>query len=442
MSNNIQVTLYHDTRKQSANDLYPVKLRIYHNGRERYYHTYMNNQKLYLSVEDFKGAYLSNRINKQYRDVNIAINYNITRAKDIIDSITPFSFDKFKQSYSGTKLNKEITVTSIYEDIIADKIKAEDIKTAGNYKSSISSITQFFSWQRKTDKPVIKVSDITVDKLKEYEDFLLNTEITKDGKVIKKKLSLTTVGFYLRPLRAVINIAISDYKVLERDNNPFGRERAKYKIPSSNKVNKALSKSQLQLLVNYDTTGKPYQEKAKDFFLLSLVCNGMNLKDILSLKYKSVGNRFFTFNRSKTLNTTKERIEVIQVPIIDYVVYMFNKYGNEDKHPDNYVFPVLNNDMTAYDKQRAIDNFIRYVNQHLKPISNDLQLPFKLTTYFARHTFSTLTVQSGKPLEYVQKALGHKNKRTTENYFSGFEDDTLHDNNNNLLGGFNPDSKQ
>jgi len=51
-------------------------------------------------------------------------------------------------------------------------------------------------------------------------------------------------------------------------------------------------------------------------------------------------------------------------------------------------------------------------------------LPEDISSYYARHTFATLSIQGGASMEFVQESLGHQNISTTQNYFSGFEDET------------------
>lgn len=74
----------------------------------------------------------------------------------------------------------------------------------------------------------------------------------------------------------------------------------------------------------------------------------------------------------------------------------------------------------------AIKNYTRFVNQHIKTICVDNGLP-EISTYWARHSFSTTAIRKGASMEFVQESLGHKNIRTTMNYFAGFDDDVKRD---------------
>jgi site-specific recombinase XerD len=60
----------------------------------------------------------------------------------------------------------------------------------------------------------------------------------------------------------------------------------------------------------------------------------------------------------------------------------------------------------------------------MKRILEDLGINKKATTYVARHTFSTILKKSGASTEVIQEALGHTDKKTTENYLDSFDKET------------------
>jgi integrase/recombinase XerD len=45
----------------------------------------------------------------------------------------------------------------------------------------------------------------------------------------------------------------------------------------------------------------------------------------------------------------------------------------------------------------------------------------KATTIVSRHSFSTIMKNSGASTEFIQEALGHADKKTTESYLDSFE---------------------
>ncbi len=55
-------------------------------------------------------------------------------------------------------------------------------------------------------------------------------------------------------------------------------------------------------------------------------------------------------------------------------------------------------------------------NAYLKEIGNICGIKKNLTTHLARHTFATLMLNNGVPIETVSKMLGHTNLKTTQIY--------------------------
>jgi integrase/recombinase XerD len=97
----------------------------------------------------------------------------------------------------------------------------------------------------------------------------------------------TTVGIYTRNLRSIYNYGISKNVIKKDENYPFGKR--KYVIPSGSNKKKALSQNEVSLIYNYQTTANSPEDKAKDFWIFSYLCNGINFKDIALMKVKCIG---------------------------------------------------------------------------------------------------------------------------------------------------------
>ncbi len=61
----------------------------------------------------------------------------------------------------------------------------------------------------------------------------------------------------------------------------------------------------------------------------------------------------------------------------------------------------------------------------MKKIGEKLKIEKEITTYTARHSFSTVLKRSGASVDIISEALGHSNVRTTESYLDSFDDDTI-----------------
>jgi site-specific recombinase XerD len=60
----------------------------------------------------------------------------------------------------------------------------------------------------------------------------------------------------------------------------------------------------------------------------------------------------------------------------------------------------------------------------MKFIAKKLGILKPCTTYFARHSFSTIMKKSGANIQFMSEALGHSSINTTKAYLDSFEDDT------------------
>ena len=99
---------------------------------------------------------------------------------------------------------------------------------------------------------------------------------------------------------------------------------------------------------------------------------------------------------------------------------IIEKWGNKDKSPGNFIFPILEVGITPLRKYEVIHLFVRFINDWMKHILKNLGIDKKATTYVARHTFSTILKRSGASTEYIQEALGHSDVKTTESYLDSF----------------------
>ena len=83
---------------------------------------------------------------------------------------------------------------------------------------------------------------------------------------------------------------------------PFGKRR--YQIPTSRNIKKALKLQDVAKIYHYAPECEQ-ESRAKDFWLFSYLANGINPKDIASLKYRNIEGEYLIFERAKTENTTR-----------------------------------------------------------------------------------------------------------------------------------------
>ena len=401
------ITIYHDQRIKRNSGIYIVKLRVLSPslGVTKMYST---NYK--MTPEDFELA-RSNKPKGKYIQLSIELNKLLSRACEIAESIIPFSFEKFEKEMFSEPRNKA-NVFDAFKYAIDDNRSHGRIGNADNYQNSLNSLKKFNSTLKTKNNNVLLFTEITPDWLQRYEEFMKN-----NGK------STTTVSMYLRALRAIFNTAITNGDISNKIY-PFGKEKTKYKIAKVRKVKKSLKQEELKKL--FEATGSPEQIRAKDFFFFSYNCSGMNFKDIANLSYGQVDGNRLKFFRKKTENTASEQTE-ISVYLTPFAHDVIKRYGNENNGANTLIFNIITKDMSPVDKQKAIKNFTRSVNQGLKKLAKKVKIDENISTYYARHSFSTNAIRSGASMELVSEQLGHADLKTTQNYFSGFEDDSIED---------------
>jgi integrase/recombinase XerD len=408
MKHEVLISPYIDMRRTNKKGEHYVKLNVYN--------PYTKKKKLYATdfsytESDFNCIYpVDNKPKPRWKEdrenIDAIISLACEVANTIIQKFGTFTFELFENEWHHeTVIKPNQNITSYYQSIIADLKSQDRIGTASNYECSLNSITAYHAI---SSKEPLNFHHITKEWLKGYDKHM----ITDSGK------SKTTVGIYLRPLRAVFNKAISD-KFISADLYPF--LKSEYTMPASENTKKALTPIQLKLLFD-STPTNPFQLKAKAFWFFSYFCNGMNIKDILFLQNKKIKDNSFTFERAKTINTS-HKTTTITVFLNDFTKSVITDYGNPDKSPDAYVFPIINKDLSAELQHNQTKNFVKFVNQHFKLFAKSLDIKEEVSTYFARHTFATNAIKKGMSIEFAGEALGHSDIKTTMNYFAGFDDE-------------------
>jgi len=392
MLENVVVKVILDKRRVKKEGVYPLKLRVRYNNKTRYYSLGKD-----ITEDDYKKS-LGRTVRNRSRYYNNFIVKAEDKAFSVIEKMEDFDFDSFSALFRGVKkLNDD--VYSCITNKIDTLMQQDRIKTANAYASLLSSLKTYYQ------KEKLSFSVVSISYLDAYENWILKT-----GK------SITTVGIYLRHLRSIYNQAIED-GIVSRDKYPFGKR--KYQIPSGTNTKKALPISEIRLIADYRAANTNYLF-ARDMWLFSYLTNGANMVDIFSLREANIQDGFIVFQRKKTLRTTRLRPLFIRVFISDRMQDIIDQWRPKN---NSFLFPVLEEGMTEKDIIRKVDSAIRQINKYIGFISKDIGLSKHITTYTARHSFSTVLKRSGASIAFISESLGHKSMATTAYYLDSFEDD-------------------
>lgn len=416
-----------DTLHKKADGTLPLKLRIISERKARYYAVSVelrDGTKISsMTPEDLKEA-KSEKPKKAFKEIGLLLADKEKYANEILNELkSDFTFESFKDRFSGLK--KAVDPGNVffrYSETIKELESNQQYGTASSYDLSQKSLRAFMKSISGKEPTKLYFKEITVKWLQRYESFMTGDKVTilPNGEIkTKDGLTRTTVGIYLRTLRAVFNTAI-ELKEIDHSIYPFGKRG--YSIPKGQKVKKALTKAQLGALFNAKEQN-PEQAKARDFWFFSYTANGMNIKDVCLLKNEDLEPDRLSFFRSKTRNTNKDQ-HPVNVMLTDFAKSIITKYRNEDTNPKTFVFPILNQNDTGLERRKKIQAFTRFINQHIKKLAVSVGITADISTYFARHSFATLAIQGGASIEFVSEALSHSDIKTTRGYFAGFQDTT------------------
>lgn len=419
------VSIYLDTRIKKQNKVYPLKLRA----------TY-DRQRIYIGIPKERiNPMLDNSVLEKFRYKGLG-NYSIDEdtfngamaaknrgllrslqdifktieleAQKKADRMAHFTLDGFKTliSKNRSKTNK---VFLLFDEIIEDLKANERVGTAKSYNNAETSLKEFAGG-----------SDVTFE-------FFTNDRLLKYQKWMKDKgNSDTTIGIYLRALRAMFNEAISREIT---PHYPFKRgkkeEKDKFKIPKGKGRKIALNKPDLKKIFEYELTKQHPYCFYVDMWKLMFHLGGINPTDLCMLREKDIKDGFIFYARQKTIRTSIDK-KIIQVPYTKAVAALIDKW-KVPQGKDSFLFPVVNNSMNASERKDRIDQFVKMTNTAMNQVAGELGILKHITTYVARHSLATQLLQNGSSVKFIGDQLGHHSTKTTESYLEGFTDDQINE---------------
>lgn len=440
----ISVAIYYDPRNMPEST-YSVKWSVYFNSKQKQFPTglvlnekqvqFLKANKSGLSgrIKDDSLRFLWERIyGESFVDpiTQTTKESLLLRGKKAIAKIEPyFSFELFAQVISGHYQPEQNSVYST--DVLkalrdrAQRFKDQgDVGSAGVSNTAARSFERFAIFQKITTEkaPAVPMQIVTKKVLRDYEAWML-----KYGKASKKKesvdtpASISTIGMVLRNVRTVFNEAI-EARVLDKDFYPFGK--GGYTIPAATNKKKALDENTIREIFDFQCTSESMQ-RARDLWVFSYLCNGMNFTDICNLKVQDISlkEQILEFVREKTKDSNRQDIKKIRINLFPEAVAIIQKWGNLDQPPRSYLFPFLNETMDAERRMLKTKQVIKNTNDQLAKIALALKMDVKLRTYEARHSFATALLRSEAPLAFISQSLSHSSIATTQKYLGSFEDE-------------------
>jgi len=395
-----EITL--DKRTQKKNGTFPLKLRVTDYNKVRF----VSLKADYTEVQ-FESIFGKNA-KKSYAEYKVAAESVLYRAIEIEKTLKPFNYEVFRDlllSNRDFKRRSGLYVGDLFDVVINRKLEAGALNTATNYKSSKNILLKF--------RPDLKVEEITSHFLQEFETWYIQNH----GGVLT-----ATLAIYLRPLRAVLNELKDNGKLPEGYLYPFGRYR--YVIPEVRRAKTTLKRDEIVKILELNDFTSQDEEFARDIWAFQFYCNGINLKDLIKLKWSDRVGESFVIRREKTKNTTRGNPQVVRIPITEKLNRYLGKIGHKDSP---YVLGFLKEnsmESTVLNKKSKVGKLI---NKHLIELGERLGLSVRLTSKVTRDAYATTLKKGNVSIEKIAEMMGHTSTTVTKNYLDSFDQEQIHE---------------
>lgn len=297
------------------------------------------------------------------------------------------------QKKEKVRKHKEPKFLDIVDNTINKLLASRGKSTIDNYRTAIASFVRYAGNN-------VSIGDVSKQMVEGWQLWLK-----------EQGVKLNTISCYMRSLRSVISHSGLPSVVSTAFNTVF---------TGNIKTDKrSMSSCDLQKLRTLQLPKGSSLCFARDLFLFCVYALGMPFVDVAFLRKKQIVNGYIEYQRHKTRQPIRVKIEPQMQRII-------KRYSIPES---DYVFPILQTgSMKEYETARN-----RY-NRHLRQISKIAGLRRSLTSYVARHSWASMAYSNNVDLAVISKALGHSNTKTTMVYIREIDDNRIDMANHKLLG--------
>ena len=274
--------------------------------------------------------------------------------------------DLVKSFYSKTDKND---FTTTYDEFCKKKFKEVCLGTQKHYLLLKKRILEY--------KPNLKVQDIDLKFVENFDNFLRNKSIISDAGLFNRH----------KNLKSFIRFAIKQ-KILE--TNPY----EDFKMPKCKQKFGHITSEELIIIKELDLSEVKNQRGYSitiDMFLFSCY-TGLRCSDVQGLKWSNVVNmQYLAVETQKTKKNAN-------LPLSKLAKRILMKYkGNKTEN----IFPFRTNEC---------------LNRNLKIIAQMCEIEKVVTFHMARHTFATILANANINPFHIAQLMTHSNMKQTMTY--------------------------
>lgn len=289
------------------------------------------------------------------------------------------SLERIKSEFLG-KQQEITTVVALFEKYNSDVAKQVGISTTAatlqKYNVCKRHFSEFLQYNyRRSD---IKFSELTHVLIRDF-DIYLRTVVGQNSNTATKTLkTFKTITIFGTKMGILLHDPFLNHHFhLKPVNRGFLTDEEILKI-----TNKKLSLPRLELV--------------RDIFIFSCF-TGLAYIDVSNLTPEHI----VTMDDKQWIMTKRQKTSIeTNVLLLDIPKQIIAKYSHKT-YREGKLLPILSN---------------QKLNSYLKEIADLCGIKKKLTFHLARHTFATMSLSKGVPIESVSKMLGHTNIKTTQIY--------------------------
>jgi len=253
-----------------------------------------------------------------------------------------------------------------------------------------------------------EIYEETLNKIKDYSPGILFEDVNAIwlrafDHHLSEKCGVNGRSIHMRNIRAVFNDAINE-DLVSLNLYPF----RKFKIKSERTIKRTLSIDQIKQFRDYPC--EKSQERYRDLFMLIFYLIGINLVDLLRLRYGNYRNGRIEYIRSKTGRP-------YSIEVLPEAMAIIEKYKGKD-----YLLNVS-------DDYHNYKDFAARMNENIKEIGMTTRkgrggkitrVPLfpELIVYTARRSWATIASGLDISKDTIAASLGHGGNTTTDLYIN------------------------
>lgn len=317
---------------------------------------------------------------------------------EVIDRLnhteTDFTTDDVVRCFYESDTNPSLF--RFMEDVITHLKHLGRERTAETYTTALRSFMHFRNGED------VYLNEMDSELIMEYQAYLKSRHV-----------SLNTISFYNRILRAVYNRAVEKELAVQR--YPF---RHVY-TGVCKTVKRAIPLEAIRRIKELSLPPDSSLDFARNMFLFSFYTRGMSFVDMAYARKTDLKNGVLSYCRRKTGQRLYIRWEKCMQDIVG-------------KYPENnteYLLPIIKR---PGNERRQYRNTLRLVNNNLKMVAIMAGIQINLTMYVSRHSWASIARSQNIPLSIISEGMGHDSETTTQIYLASLDNASI-DNANGLI---------